>query len=268
MSVGSGAQTLGPGTKAPGLGPADDGFLSAGVLLWVALLAALGGAALTALVLKGGLSALDRAAFDMVRSGAGFADGAMPTWLRESVRDITALGSTTVLTLAVAATTVFLAAARRGRLAVLMATSAAGATIFNFGLKALIGRSRPDAIEALVPTASASFPSGHALITMSVLMSIGGLTAFAAGRRSERVAVLGAALSLAVMVGLSRILLGVHWPSDVLAGWLFGLAWAGLTLHVARRMDRPGRDPDAAKGSAGASSPARSSSPSAPSASD
>jgi undecaprenyl-diphosphatase len=162
-------------------------------------------------------------------------------WLWEAVRDITALGSTIVLTAAVAAAAGYLFAARRIQLALILLASALGATVFNTGLKWFIARARPELEDARVTTYTASFPSGHALLSVAIILTIGGILAFAARWRQERVIIIGAALCLGIAIGFSRILLGVHWPSDVMAGWLFGGAWASLTLWVARRTARPGQ---------------------------
>jgi undecaprenyl-diphosphatase len=209
-------------------------------LILAALSAALG-LLVTGMVLSGYATALDQALFLVVHP-----ENRMPThegriWLGEAIRDVTALGSTTVLTAAVAGSVAYLAAARRFRLAALLFASAVGATAFNFALKAMIGRARPQLDGALVTTYSASFPSGHALLSMAIILSVGGVVAFAARRRRERATIFGFAALIGLMVGASRVLLGVHWPSDVLAGWLFGASWAGLTLWAARRVDPPGR---------------------------
>lgn len=157
---------------------------------------------------------------------------ARPAWLLEAVRDLTALGSFTVLGLAVVATTGFILAQGRHRLALWFLVSALGATCFSTVLKFFVDRARPDAAEALAATFTRSFPSGHALLSAAILLTIGGFLSLATHGRHPRRVVWICAVAAALLVGLSRLLLGVHWPSDVLAGWLFGLGWALATLSL------------------------------------
>lgn len=217
----------------------DEVFLQPSRLMAIAIGAGILAALLTALVFSGSTLELDRWLFDRIYLGA-IAAGPL-AWLWEAVRDVTALGSTVVLVGAVAVSTAYLLAARRARLAMLLLASAIGATIVNSALKWGVSRSRPELTEQLVATYTASFPSGHALLSVAIILSNGGIIAFAARRRQERVVIIAAALGLGVLVGTSRVLLGVHWPSDVLAGWLMGIAWAALTLWVATRTDTPGQ---------------------------
>lgn len=155
---------------------------------------------------------------------------------REAMRDLTALGSFVVLGLAVFASCAFLAASGRWRLSGLVLASSLGATALSTGLKYALGRARPDLAEPIVKTFTPSFPSGHAFLSTVVLLTIGGLMALAARRRSERVVIFGTAIGLAFAIGLSRVILGVHWFSDVAAGWLLGIAWASTMLLLARRL--------------------------------
>lgn len=159
-----------------------------------------------------------------------------PDWLREALRDLTALGSFTVLGLAVVAVTLVLAARARTRLAGLFMVSALGATAFSSLIKIAADRARPGAEEALALTFTRSFPSGHALLTAAILLTCSGFLALATPQRSARHLNWALAIVLCLLVGLSRLLLGVHWPTDVLAGWCFGLGWALLTLHLASTM--------------------------------
>ncbi|MCA0404563.1 MAG: phosphatase PAP2 family protein [Proteobacteria bacterium] len=158
-----------------------------------------------------------------------------PAWLLEAVRDLTALGSFTVLGLAVLATTGFLLAKGRAGLAVQFLASALGATAFSSLLKLAVDRARPDAVEALAATFTRSFPSGHALLTAAIVLTIGGFLTLTVREPAARKMVWAVAGTTALLVGLSRLFLGVHWPSDVLAGWFFGLGWALLTLNWTAR---------------------------------
>ncbi len=144
----------------------------------VALLCALAALPLTAAVLLGATDAFDQMVIDLLHGGPEAQLG--PPWLREAVRDVTGLGGTPVLVLAVLAAAGFLAAASRYRLSLLLLGSALGATALSNGLKFLIARPRPSLREPLVVTYTNSFPSGHALLTAAIILTIGGHLAFAA----------------------------------------------------------------------------------------
>lgn len=196
------------------------------------------GALFGVLVISGAIHGFD----ETVSAAMSQREGALADpRLREALRDITALGSFSVLAAAVIAASGYLFASQRPRLAVLLAASALGATAFSTVLKMAIDRARPDAAEPGLRTFTASFPSGHALLSAAIILTIGGLIAFAARRRSESVTVMAIAAILTLVVGASRVTLGVHWPSDVIAGWGLGFGWACLTLLVARITTDSGR---------------------------
>jgi undecaprenyl-diphosphatase len=207
--------------------------LAAGAAIGIAI-----GALVGALVVSGIIHDFDeRLSAAMSQREGALAD---PRY-REALRDITALGSFSVLAAAVIAASGYLFASRRPRLALLLTVSALGATAFSTVLKLVIDRARPDAAEPGLRTFTASFPSGHALLSAAIILTIGGLIAFAARRRSESITVMVIAAVLTLVVGASRVALGVHWPSDVIAGWGLGLGWACLTLIVARVTTDSGR---------------------------
>jgi undecaprenyl-diphosphatase len=148
-----------------------------------------------------------------------------PVWLQESIRDITALGSNTVLAIVLllaALTLGLLGKVRRAGAAVVSA--AAALSIVNL-LKIVFARDRPDVLSEL-PVLSASFPSSHAMMSGTIYLMLGLMAAEAAERQAIRQAAVAAARAVVLATGLSRIYLGVHWPSDVLAGWALGLVWA------------------------------------------
>lgn len=202
---------------------------------------ALGGA-IVGVVLTGAVSLglTDRWDIAIARSFGLSANPDGDPRLREAIRDITALGSFSVLTAAILAAAGFLLAARRPALAGITVASALLATGLSTSLKLVIARARPALVEAPTLTFTASFPSGHALLSASIILMLGGMIAFAAHRRAERVVIMVVAALLSILIGVSRVWLGVHWPSDVLAGWAIGIAWAAATLLVARRFTVPG----------------------------
>ncbi len=163
-----------------------------------------------------------------------------PYWAESAVRDVTALGSAVVLILLILLIVGHLCLRRRFRLALLVAISTAGGEILNTLLKNAFERPRPDAALRLVEVASTSFPSGHAMAASIVYLTLGLVLARAAERRLEQMYFVAVALFLTGITGFSRVYLGVHYPTDVLAGWAAGTAWALLCCYVEDRLARRG----------------------------
>ena len=161
-----------------------------------------------------------------------------PPWLEGAVRDITALGSTVVLVLITTATIVYLLLIRRPATALLMFVAVAGGQVLSNLLKFEVDRPRPDLVSHLVNETSLSFPSGHAMLSAVTYLTLGSLAARFLPDRTTKAFVLGLAVLTTVLVGTSRVYLGVHWPSDVLAGWCAGFAWAMLCWLAARLLQR------------------------------
>ena len=112
--------------------------------------------------------------------------------------------------------------------------SVVGASVLNAGLKSLLHRPRPELVPHLAVVSNASFPSGHAMISAAIYLTLGAMLAETQPRRSARIFLMLFSALLVLAIGLSRIYLGVHWPSDVLAGWCLGSVWA-LVVFVANR---------------------------------
>jgi undecaprenyl-diphosphatase len=161
-----------------------------------------------------------------------------PVWVREAARDITSLGGTTVLTLLTIATVGFLLLSRKCGAAILMTICVAGGALLSMGLKTGFDRPRPTLVPHAVDVYSASFPSGHAMLATITYLTLGALLARVQPRRRVKAYLLTWAVMLSVLVGASRIYLGVHWPTDVVAGWCMGSAWALLCVSVALRLQR------------------------------
>jgi undecaprenyl-diphosphatase len=155
-------------------------------------------------------------------------------WLAGTMRDFSGLGSTVVLTLFTVATVGYLALFSARAMAFLVATSVISGAILVSVFKTAFGRLRPDAVFAELVTPGLSFPSGHASMSALVFLTIGALIAASRSRVKERIYILTTAALLALLVGVSRVLLGVHWATDVLGGWAFGAAWAIAWLVLAR----------------------------------
>ncbi len=148
-----------------------------------------------------------------------------PDWLPGAVRDITALGSTSVLLLVALFALALLLADGRRRAAFLFAVTAIGGLALETAAKALVARPRPALVSPLVAVDTASFPSGHAMMSTVIFLALVLILRDLGARRAlRRTALVGVSLLL-LLIGLSRIALGVHWPSDVAAGWALGIAW-------------------------------------------
>ena len=161
-----------------------------------------------------------------------------PPWLEGAVRDITSLGSASVLVLITAAVIIYLLLVRRWGTALFMFVAVAGGQVLSSLLKFGIDRPRPELVSHLVNETSLSFPSGHAMLSAVTYLTLGSLAARFLHGRTTKIYVLALAVLTTLLVGVSRIYLGVHWPSDVLAGWCAGFAWAMLCWLVARALQR------------------------------
>jgi undecaprenyl-diphosphatase len=152
--------------------------------------------------------------------------------------DITALGSATVIGLTVIAVSGFLVLQGMWRNGLFVAFASGGALVVNAGLKQFFQRARPDIVPHLRDVMTMSFPSGHALTSAVVYLTLGALTMRIAERRLTKFYCMAMAMLITVLVGASRVYLGVHYPTDVLAGWLFGLSWALLCWMLERGLER------------------------------
>lgn len=174
----------------------------------------------------------------LFRAQDDLSDPIGPRWVEQSAHDITALGGYPVLTLFTVITIGYLLMIRRGGAAMLVVVAIGGGTLISQGLKALFGRARPDVVPHLVDVHTLSFPSGHSMLSAVTYLTLGALIAAVQPSRRVKAYIVGCAIILALLVGVSRIYLGVHWPTDVLAGWSVGAAWALLCGAVAERLMR------------------------------
>ena len=202
-------------------------------------------------VLEGDTHAFDERILLALRSASDPSDPLGPGWLEELMRDLTALGSTGLLTIITLAVAGFLALDRKTHAALFVLVAVGGGVLLSTLLKIGFDRPRPDLVPHGAVVYTASFPSGHAMLSAVVYLTLGALLARVQPRRLLKLYLLGLAFLLTVAVGISRVYLGVHWPTDVVAGWAVGAAWALLCWAAALRLQRQGRvepddpDPDA-----------------------
>lgn len=163
-----------------------------------------------------------------------------PRWLEEAARDVTALGGHAVLTLLVGSVVGYLAIARRHHAAVFVLVATLGGALLSTALKGLYSRPRPDVVPHLAYVTSSSFPSGHAMLSAIVYLTLGALLARLVERWGAKLYFVAVAAVLTLLVGASRVYLGVHYPTDVVAGWSAGSAWAILCWLTARHLQRRG----------------------------
>jgi undecaprenyl-diphosphatase len=186
--------------------------------------------------MEGDTLAFDRAVLLLLRHPDNLALPIGPDWLRETMIDVTALGSFSVLTVIGALAAGYLFAARKPGIAIFTIAALAGGGALSTFLKSLFVRARPEVVEHLVGTNSTSFPSGHAMNSAIAYLTLAVLLARAETSRALRIYLVSAAIALTLLVGFSRLYLGVHWPSDVAAGWIVGALWAAGCSLVAKRL--------------------------------
>lgn len=185
-------------------------------------------------VMEGDTQASDAWAIRILRHEGDPAMPRGPLWIRQAMVDVTALGSHAVLVFVSLAAAGFCLFIRRFDSFYLLLTVVVGAMTLNAGLKAVFARERPAVVEPLVEVSTYSYPSGHALMSAAIYLILAVLAAEAVPRWRTRIYILGCGLAFSTLAGISRIYLGVHYPTDVLAGWAIGSGWAVICWIVAR----------------------------------
>lgn len=202
--------------------------------------------------MEGDAHAVDRAILLALRVPGDPAQPVGPAWLTIFVKDLTTLGGYSIIAVISLLVAGYLALSRDWNRIALIAISILGGIGLSQWAKSLFARPRPDFVAHLVEVQTASLPSGHAMMSAVVYLTLGVLLAQVQQRRGAALYVLAAAVLLALAVGLSRVFLGVHYPSDVLAGWAFGAAWAMACWTVARLLALYRRRGRAGRSSGGA----------------
>ena len=210
------------------------------VLPGVAALALWGFVALADEILEGETGDVDRRLLLSLRNPLDLSDPLGPLWLEEMMRDVTAFGGTGPLAFITAACILYLLLRRRRRSALFLFAAIAGGQLMSTLLKAGFERPRPDLVPHGMTVYTASFPSGHAMMTAIVYLTLAALLARSESRKRLKAFLLLLAVCVTLLVGVSRVYLGVHWPSDVLGGWMIGSAWAAGCWSLVALLQRRG----------------------------
>lgn len=182
--------------------------------------------------------AFDQLVLHALRPNASLSDPWGPSWLHTAALDLTSLGSLAVLVLFALIATGFLLFQKKIYSALMLAASLAGGLLLSEVLKGVFERDRPPEMFRMVETINASFPSGHALLSTVFYLTLGVMLERAFARQRLKIYVLAVAVLISLLVGLSRIYLGAHWASDVMAGWSMGAAWAMVCWLIAYAVQR------------------------------
>jgi len=187
-------------------------------------------------VLDGNIQNLDMDLIMSLREGEDADNPIGPPWVEEMMRDFTSLGGTGILVLIVVAVTFYHLIQARYKEMFFLLLAVVGAFILSYVLKGFFDRPRPQFIPEGEYVFTASFPSGHALLSAATYLTLGIIVAELMDRNRLKAFILMFAFLIMIIVGFSRVYLGVHWPSDVLAGWALGMVWAIVIWLIFRTL--------------------------------
>ena len=188
-------------------------------------------------VMEGDTQAIDVQILRTLRDAADPSRPIGPDWMEGVLVDITALGSPVVLGLIVLIITGYLLLESRYVTAVIVLATSISSEIVDELLKLLFARPRPSVVPHLRTVVSASFPSGHAMESAIIYLTLGALLMRVVKGRITKIYCMGMAIFLTLIVGVSRVFLGVHYPTDVVGGWMLGFLWAAITFLATRRFE-------------------------------
>lgn len=185
----------------------------------------------------GSTASIDQALLLMLREPGNLDNPVGPGWFEEMARDFTALGGIPILLMVAFVTTCYLAMKGKARSAWFVAGTTLTSLIVSTLLKEVFDRPRPDLVQQATRVYTSSFPSAHAMLSGCIYLMLGALLARGETRKRNKTVIMTCAAALIFIVGLSRIYLGVHWPTDVLAGWTAGATWTLICWLVFRHRD-------------------------------
>ncbi|WP_306259837.1 phosphatase PAP2 family protein [Pararhizobium sp. IMCC21322] len=176
---------------------------------------------------------IDRQFVLILRNPLDLSDAWGPDWFQETAAELTALGGYPILILVSIVVVIALLIVHKGSAAFFLLATLISGSAASSALKLLFNRPRPDLVDHLDKTFTSSFPSGHAMVSMIAWLTLAAVAIRFVKSRSLRIYMLWGAVIIALMIGMTRVYLGVHWPSDVIAGWAMGLTWASFSWLIA-----------------------------------
>ncbi len=191
---------------------------------------------------EGETAGIDKQLLLMLRNPADITDPIGGRWLEEVMRDMTALGGALVVTTISIVGFIYLLVARQTARAWYLAASIGTGFIFSSLLKYGFDRARPDLVPHGSVIYTSSFPSGHSLMSALAYLTLAVLMAEAQPHKGMKIYFVCVAATITILTGISRVYLGVHWPSDVLAGWLGGASWAMMIWLIWARILHTGKN--------------------------
>jgi undecaprenyl-diphosphatase len=189
-------------------------------------------------VVKGETQHFDNYILRSLREPDNISQPAFPDWVTAAMKDITALGSAAVIVLFTLIITGYLLLQKKYYWLWLVLIATVGGALLVWGLKEFIGRTRPTVVTHLLEEKSLSFPSGHSMMSAIVYLTQATLLSRIEKNRKVKIYIISTALLLIFLIGISRVYIGVHYPTDVMAGWVAGISWALLCWYVASLLEK------------------------------
>jgi undecaprenyl-diphosphatase len=188
-------------------------------------------------VMEGDTQAFDVRILKGLRDPSDLSRPIGPAWMESSMFDLTAVGGPTVLWMTVLAVAGYLALQARYRTALVVLITSSTGELLNAVMKLAFNRPRPTVVPHLREVYTTSFPSGHAMESAIVYLTLGAILMRAADTRGTKIYILAIAGMLTALAGVSRVYLGVHYPTDVIGGWIVGFSWASVCWLAARQLE-------------------------------
>ncbi len=189
-------------------------------------------------VVEGETQHFDNYILKSLREPGDVSTPAFPEWVTDAMKDITSLGSGTVIVLVTLFVTGYLLLRKKYYWLGLVLIATIGGALLVWGLKEFIGRTRPTVVTHLLEEKSLSFPSGHSMMSAIVYLTQATLLSRIEENRKAKIYIISVALLLTFLIGISRVYIGVHYPTDVLAGWIAGISWALLCWYIASLLEK------------------------------
>lgn len=189
-------------------------------------------------VIEGENHQLDERILLSMRTAGDRSDPIGPSWFEEAGRDVTALGSVAALTIFTLTMAGYLYFKNQRWVAAFVIIAILSGTVVSTVMKSGFNRPRPELVPHETRIYTKSFPSGHSAMSSLVYLTLGAVLSRAEKDRKTKVFLIAVPIALSILVSVSRVYMGVHWPTDVVAGWLFGMTWAAASWLVFRYLQR------------------------------